>query len=64
MSNLAFSYKAEPSDETALLMAVAMQWLKDAQRDPFELRELADWLGVDPIKLGKAIKGRRFTVSV
>ena len=49
-------------DGAGLLLAVAVQWLKDAQRDPDELPALAAWLDVDQAQLGKAIQGRRFAV--
>ena len=49
-------------DGVGLLLAVAVQWLKDAQQDPDELPALAAWLDVDQAQLGKAIQGRRFAV--
>ena len=51
---------ASEFDGIGLLLAIAVQWVKDAQHDPGELPALAAWLDVDPAKLDRAIEGRRF----
>lgn len=42
-----------------LLRAVSVAWCRDAQHDPAELADLADWLRVNPETLQKALDTRR-----